>query len=77
MIHYEYKIVQLDLNETQLLMSRANTQVLKETNDIIEVELNKYGKDGWLLHASGITTIPVLVFYKEIIKNKSKKRHNK
>ncbi len=74
MSQYEYKIVQLELNETQLLMSRSNPQALIDLNKIVEEELNKWGKDGWLLGPPGINSVPTLIFYREKL---NKKGHNK
>jgi len=40
------------------------TEVRKQINIVVQNELNELGKKGWLLHNSGLATLPTLLVYK-------------
>ena len=71
MIQYEYKIIELDMSP-ELTAAIAQTfygtpltvEVRKNINAVVEKELNELGKKGWLLHNSGLATLPTLLVYK-------------
>jgi len=71
MTQYEYKIVELELPEDlsaavahAFLGNPLNPQQRQNLNTFVEKKLNELGKNGWLLHNSGLATIPTLLVYK-------------
>ena len=71
MIQYEYKIVELEM-PPELTAAIAQTfygtpltvEIRKKINAVVEKELNELGKKSWLLHNSGLATLPTLLVYK-------------
>ena len=71
MTQYEYKIVELEM-PPELTAAIAQTfygtplsvDTRKNINAVVEKELNELGKKGWLLHNSGLATLPTLLVYK-------------
>ena len=67
----EYKIVELDLPAeitaaitNSFLGTPLPTEIRKAINVLVQNELNQLGKKGWLLHNSGLATLPTLLVYK-------------
>jgi hypothetical protein len=71
MTQYEYEIIDLqlpaDLSEA-LARAMYGTPLPPEArrsiNEFVKKQLNELGKKGWLMHNSGLTTLPTLVLYK-------------
>jgi len=71
MTSYEYKVVEIEFTEeitaamtNSILGSPLPTDIRKQINLLVEKELNELGKKGWLLHNSGLNTVPTLLVYK-------------
>lgn len=68
---YEYKILELDLPSelTEAITRGMFGQPLSreqrlQINGLVETKLNELGKNGWLLHNSGLATLPTLLIYR-------------
>jgi hypothetical protein len=71
MTKYEYKIIELSLPPE---LSEAITHsffgqplsgdMRRKINEVVEKELNELGKNGWLLHNSGLATLPTLLVHR-------------
>ncbi len=67
----EYKIIELNMPAD---LTAAITKTFygtplsvedrKNINTFVEKELNELGKKGWMLHNSGLATLPTLLVYK-------------
>lgn len=71
MTSFEYKIVELDVPPDVLAIS-SDPDIRSKINPVIEDTLNEYGKDGWQLHMSGLTSMPTVILQRE----KTRRRRN-
>jgi len=61
----EYKVIELEI-PPGVLAQAADPEVRAAINPIIEDALNEHGKQGWRLHASGLTSMPTIVLEREV-----------
>lgn len=69
-ITVEYRVVELEV-PVDLLAMASDPDVRKKISGVIQDALNENGKEGWRLHMSGLTSMPTLVFEREV---RSKKK---
>lgn len=67
----EYKIIELDMPaELTAIIAKsyygnpASHEERISINEYVGKELNKLGKEGWMLHNSGLSSLPTLLLFK-------------
>ena len=66
---FEFKLVELDVPPGVLALT-SDPEVRASINPIIEEALNEHGKNGWQLHASGLTSMPTIVLVREVTRKR-------